>query len=312
MGSPKLPTNLYFVFFRMDSEAIGNLLTAIRDAVSTPHQKDDDIALPVFDPDKNDCGAASWCTSIETLAAELKWSSIKTAAKAGKALRGSAITWFETWEPTGGRSWENFRTDITDAYPEKKNLSEKLSRAVLYNSDSSGSYGEYAREKIRLFRNTKISLTDEQLVELVCGGISDMDVRTAALNSGVITTAALISLLSIYVKTKKRPLDNSQPGPSGAKRPKFSGEKRCFACNQVGHLQSQCPKNKSTQISRLESSQASQMSKPNEFRPKVCTYCKKIGHTESVCFHKQRAESGSSTAITITPTSEANFLGRPN
>ncbi|KAF9419247.1 hypothetical protein HW555_004174 [Spodoptera exigua] len=64
----------------MDPETVGNLLKAIRDAVQ---QKDDDIALPVFDPDKSDCGAKSWCDSIDTLRADLKWSSIRTAAKAG-------------------------------------------------------------------------------------------------------------------------------------------------------------------------------------------------------------------------------------
>ncbi|CAB3254265.1 unnamed protein product [Arctia plantaginis] len=133
----------------MDSEVISELLKAIRDAVSTTHQKDDDIALPLFDPDKNDCGAKNWCCSIETLASELKWSSIKTAAKAGKALKGSALTWFESWEPSEGRSWEKFHADIIDAFPERKNLSEKLSKAVLYNSDSADSNGEYAREKLR-------------------------------------------------------------------------------------------------------------------------------------------------------------------
>lgn len=292
----------------MDAETIGNLLKAIRDAVSTTQQKDDDIALPVFDPDKNDCGAKSWCDSIETLRADLKWSSIRTAAKAGKALKGSALTWFESWEPTDGRSWEKFRIDIIDAFPEKKNLSEKLSKAVLYTSDAADSYSEYSREKIRLLRNTKISFTDDQLMELVCGGISDVDVKMASLNSGITSTAALISLLSIYVKAKKRPLENPNGGPSETKRPKLSGERKCFFCNQTGHIQSQCPKNK--QNSRTPISQTTQLPKPSG--PKVCTYCKKNGHTESVCYHKQRAEKSNSSSITIVPNKEVNFLENPN
>lgn len=292
----------------MDNETVTNLLKAIRDAVSTSQQKDDDIALPLFDPDKNDCGARSWCDSIETLRADLKWSSVKTAAKAGKALRGSASFWLESWEPVEGRSWEQFRTDIIDAYPEKKNLSERLSKAVLYTSDSADSYGEYAREKIRLFRNTKISFSDEQLIELVCGGITDVDVRMASLNNGVTTTATLISILSIYVKNKKRPLDNANLVPVLNKRPKFS-EKKCFNCNQVGHLQIHCPKIKS-QFRTHTVSQTPPLLKPSDPRIKICTYCKKIGHSESVCYHKQRAESNNSS-ITIVPTKEVNFLERP-
>lgn len=134
----------------MDTDVISDFLKSIRDAVSTSHQKDDDVAPPQYDPDKNDCGAASWCESIETLAKELQWSSLKTAAKAGKALRGSALIWFETWDPSEGRTWANLRADVIDAYPEKKNLSEKLRKAVLYTSDSVESYCEYARNKIRL------------------------------------------------------------------------------------------------------------------------------------------------------------------
>lgn len=82
----------------MDVEMVASLLTSIRDAVSKPHSKDDIIALPVFDPEKNDCGAASWCDNIAALAEDFKWSNIKTAARAGKALKGSAISWFESWE----------------------------------------------------------------------------------------------------------------------------------------------------------------------------------------------------------------------
>lgn len=295
----------------MDIEAVTGLLKAIRDAVSTTQQKDDDIALPLFDPDKNDCGAKSWCDSIETLRADLKWSSIKTAAKAGKALKGSALIWFDSWQPSEGRSWEKFCIDIIDAYPEKKNLSERLAKAVLFTSDSSDSYSEYAREKMRLLRNTKISFTDEQLIELVCGGITDVDVKMASLNNGVTTTAALISLLSVYVKSKKRPLENTDSGSIGNKRPRPMVEKKCFTCNQVGHIQLHCPKNKQMSIRSSPTSQPS--SKPSDSRPKIfCTFCKKPGHSESICYHKQRAESSNSSSITIVPSKEVNFLGKPN
>ncbi|KAF9418535.1 hypothetical protein HW555_004684 [Spodoptera exigua] len=173
----------------MDTETIGDLLKAIRDAISKTTQIDGDVALPVFDPEKCDNGAARWCNNIETLAKDLNWSSIKTAAKAGKALKGSALTWFESWDPLEGRSWEKFRADIIDAYPEKKNLSNRLQKAVLFTSDKADSYGEYAREKLRLLRNTTVSFTEDQLIELVCGGVSDVNVRMASLNSNVASTS---------------------------------------------------------------------------------------------------------------------------
>lgn len=152
----------------MDSATLEGLLKAIRDAVAVK-QRGDDVVLPPFDPAKNDNGAENWCTTIDSIAKDLEWSSITTVAKAGKALKGSALLWYETWEPEEGRSWENFRTTLKDLYPEKRNLTDKLSRAVLLTSESSDSYCEYAREKLRLLKNTKISFTEQQLLELVCG-----------------------------------------------------------------------------------------------------------------------------------------------
>lgn len=292
----------------MDPDGVGNLLVAIRDAVSATRQRDDDIALPLFDPEKNDCGAASWCHSIEILSKELNWSSIKTAAKAGKALKGSALLWFESWDPPEGRTWEQFSVDIVSAYPERKNLAEKLRKAVLYVSDSADSYSEYAREKIRLFRNTKITLTEDELIQLICGSITNVDVKMASLNSNVATTSALISLLSTFEKSKKRPHDTSEHASSVAKRPRFNEERKCFSCNLPGHIQAQCTKKAA--LSRV-SNQNSQAFKQNDFRTKVCTFCKKIGHVESVCYHKQRAENKSSS-ITIIPKEGPSFLGKPN
>lgn len=266
------------------------LVKAIRDAITT-NQRHDDIALPLFDPEKNDNGAEGWCRSIEKLGAEFKWSSIQQAAKAGKALRGSALSWFEAWEPETERSWEALRKDLVDLYPEKKNLSEKLSKAVLYTSDSAETYCEYAREKVRLLRCTKVAFTEPQLIELVCGGISEVNVRMASLNSSVGTVPDLIALFSTYEKApKKRSLEEAtKPGQSissNAKRFKsnnevgFRDEKKCFTCGKGGHLMAQCSKNIG-QSSNKESNQRNLQTIKI-----VCSFCKKEGHTFEKCFHR--------------------------
>lgn len=113
------------VVSKMDPAVVEGPLKAIRDAVAgTP--RGDDVVLPPFDPDKNDNGASSWCTNIGAIAADLGWSTITTVAKAGKALKGSALLWYETWEPDEGRTWEQFKITVKDLYPEKRNVSDKL------------------------------------------------------------------------------------------------------------------------------------------------------------------------------------------
>lgn len=295
----------------MDPAVLEGLLKAIRDAVSGNRRAEDDVALPTFDPATSDNGAEGWCRNIEVLSKEFGWSSIATVARAGKALKGSALVWFESWEPSEGRTWEHFRTDLTDLYPEKRNLSEKLSKAVLYNSDSADSYCEYAREKVRLLRNTKISFTETQLIEIICGSIIDVNVKMASFNSNVKSTSELISLFSSYVKPKKRPLENDSNnamGPSKMKRPKLEfrnynpEEKKCYTCGKTGHLKAQCDKNQSqsTEIKKINNTET-------RVPDKLCTICKKIGHNETVCWYKARSD------VQKTQTNnEVNFLGKRN
>lgn len=276
----------------MDPAVLEGLLKAIRDAVSDRH-RGDDVVLPPFDPAKNENGAESWCSSINSIAVDLGWSSVTTVAKAGKALKGSALLWYETWEPEEGKTWEAFRTTLNDLYPEKRNLSDKLAKAVLLNSDTADSYCEYAREKLRLLKNTKVAFTEHQLVELISGGIADISVRMASYNSNVKTTGELISLFTTYSKNpRKRPLDTdnkSSDDPDSTKRPKFekSQERRCFLCNKIGHTRAQCFMN----LNNITENSLSDLRAPGQYNISgsvQCTCCKKIGHTEANCFFKKR------------------------
>jgi hypothetical protein len=280
----------------MDTNLLNSFLTAIRDAI-TSNRRQDDVALPTFDPSTSDNGAEPWCSNVETLGKELGWNGVVMVAKAGKALKGSALLWFDTWDPEGGRTWENFCSELMDLYPPKKNLAEKLSKAVAYNSDSADSYCEYAREKIRLLRNTKINFTEAQLIELVCGSIRDVNVKMASFNSNVRTTAELMILFTAYLKSKKRPLETNgldkDDNTSSFKRPKLQNdntqEKKCFFCGKAGHLRSQCYKFQSDSKKNCKTEQIA-----NTPLKKQCTICKKIGHDETACWYKNRSPQNTS------------------
>ncbi|XP_035442997.1 uncharacterized protein LOC118271158 [Spodoptera frugiperda] len=288
----------------MDLPVLKELLTAIKDAVSGSRLNDSEVALPIFDPAKSDLGAESWCNNIETLAKEFGWSNVATVAKAGKALKGSALLWFETWDPAEGRSWDNLRLELVALYPEKKNLAEKLQKAVLYTSETADSYCEYAREKIRLLKNTKIVFTELQLIELVCGSICDVNVKMASFNSNVKTTSELIALFTSYAKTKKRSIDSKDPSnlhpPKRFKTDFKPNEIKCFNCGKTGHTKQQCYSRKSTQNNDPNSEQGSN----NENR-KFCTYCKKPGHLDSYCRYKPKTDPSNTD-------NQINFLDKAN
>ncbi|KAH9635127.1 hypothetical protein HF086_000848 [Spodoptera exigua] len=269
-------------------QLLEGLVKAIQDAI-TSNRRYDDIALPVFDPEKNENGAEGWCRSIEKLGAEFKWTSIQQAATAGKALRGSALKWFEAWEPETERSWDALRKDLVGLYPERKNLTEKLSKAILYTSDVSDTYCDYAREKVRLLRCTKVAFTEAQLIELVCGGISEVNVRMASLNSSIGSIPDLITLFSTYEKApRKRLLEvATNSGANGAKRFKndtevgYKQDKSCYTCGKSGHVMARCPK-----IEAHSSNKESISSKNLHTNKITCSFCKKQGHSFEKCFHR--------------------------
>lgn len=279
---------IFYVQAMEPSQLLEGLVKAIQDAI-TSNRRSDDIALPIFDPEKNDNGAEGWCRSIEKLGAEFKWTSIHQAAKASKALRGSALLWFEAWEPDTERSWEAFRKDIIDLYPAKKNLTEKMSKAILYTSETADTYCEYAREKVRLLRSTKVAFTEAQMIELICGGIIEVSVRMASLNSSMGSVPDLITLFSTYEKApRKRSAEvATNSGQNNAKRFKSNTEvlpkeaKTCYSCGNSGHLIARCPK-----IEAHSSNKDSSTSKTLRTVKTTCSFCKKEGHSFEKCFHR--------------------------
>lgn len=122
------------------------------------------------------------------------------------------------------------------------------------------------------------------MIRLLCGGIGDIDIRMASLFSSASTTSALILLLVTY-SDQKSPyhlgIKNPEQNAATRLRSNVGSDEKCFACNQLGHVQSQCFKNKQFFIPQQITCPATQMPHPaskvsrSDFRGKTCTFCKK-------------------------------------
>jgi hypothetical protein len=237
------------------------------------------IELPKFDPSSDDRGASKWCDEIEKLGATFHWLEHEQLSRAASSLVGEAKEWFPLWQPTE-KSWENFRTEISNMYPPKRNLHEKFRKASLYVSGDASSYSEYARKKIALIKSLNFTMTENQLLELVIGDIGDVHVKTAAFNSNVKSEAELLVLLSNYKMTNRAPVSHNKLKRDYPFDFKSNDVKLCFNCDKPGHLSRNCKEPR-------------KIAERNNSRPKfekskvICSWCNKPGHVAEKCFAKK-------------------------
>ncbi|XP_076392498.1 uncharacterized protein LOC100874698 isoform X2 [Megachile rotundata] len=219
--------------------------------------------------------ANSWCKVVEEIT---KACSTQVRLNlATHALRGPAKSWYHDWKGQP-RTWEKFSKDLCSVFVTRKNLHERLSRAVAYNSDSAKTYAEYARTKLFYLEQTRVAFQTEELIELIIGAVTDQTIRQSLLNGQYKTTAELIVGLTQFVKptTEKEASEDRRKEQADKQQ---RGKKRCYSCDEVGHIQVNCQKKR-----KLE-----QKEKPG--KRLTCTFCSKKGHEESNCWAKQRAPS---------------------
>lgn len=120
-------------------------IKGLRDASARPSILTN-FEVPLFEPDRDDDGAAKWCDEMEKLGETFNWTSHELLVRSAAGLVGEAKEWFYMWKPSE-KSWEEFRNELSSLYPAKRNLSEKLRKASQYTSKEAKSYCEYARKK---------------------------------------------------------------------------------------------------------------------------------------------------------------------
>ncbi|XP_076660006.1 uncharacterized protein LOC143363281 [Halictus rubicundus] len=216
--------------------------------------------------------ANAWCELVEEITKH--HSGQRRLCLATHAMRGSAMKWYQEWKGQP-RTWDKFKEDLCNVFVSEKKLHEKLLRAVTYTSDSAVTYAEYARTKLSHLEQTRINFKVDELVELIVGAITNEGVRQSVINGQYKSTSDLIVGQAQFTKSSKnrRPTEEFVNRFQDQRPPR----KRCFTCDEPGHLRHECPTKKKSLTHNDISS-----------RVPVCKFCSKRGHEEANCWAKQR------------------------
>ncbi|XP_015435727.1 PREDICTED: uncharacterized protein LOC107191251 [Dufourea novaeangliae] len=241
-------------------------------------------AMPQFSGADLGDDANLWCTRVEELTKDVPHQRLSLATH---ALVGPAKKWYQGWEAQPC-TWEKFREDLCAMFVSERKLHDRLLRALQYASDGVVSYAEYARTKLTYLKQTRVSFSAAEFIELIVTTITDPNVRQAMLNARYNTTSDLLVGISEY---KKIPREKEEQHEAERARPLY--RKRCYTCDIVGHTSRQC-----TKKPRLDRERSPlRRNSPKRHSPKrspprrvvTCTYCSKRGHEEVNCWAKRRA-----------------------
>lgn len=123
---------------------LGKFLKKLAIELKSVAPSDQNFEIPCFFPNEDDVG--KWLGYVEEIRKELKCTDIQILSRVRTALKQNAGPWCEHWRPDV-RSWENFKRDIIEAYPQKKNLGILLKKVCNLTSQNFNTYAAYVHQK---------------------------------------------------------------------------------------------------------------------------------------------------------------------
>nr|CAI5843871.1 unnamed protein product [Callosobruchus analis] len=191
---PIVFTKLNWTMASTDGDSSQSLIAELVKALQSQRSAEQ-VDLPYFRPETNE--STKWAGQVETIKHEVGWSDVQTLARIGQFLLNGAKTWFERWNPDN-RDWDSFCIDFTEAFPPKRNLGRLLKEAAKFTSSFMNTYESYVHEKSARLKNLRAHWSESDLVELIVYGVSELEVRNAAINANCKTISELSSELNSY------------------------------------------------------------------------------------------------------------------
>lgn len=204
-----------------------------------------------------------WLETIDEYASIYKWSDKITCHLALSKLKGAAEVWYRGL-PTRIHSWQEWKDLLLKNFVPKRNLHKLLSAMMACVAKPNQSLYEYTFQKLALINRLKIPLSNEDQVNLIMGGIADKQIQFSVETADIKEPSRLASHFKVYDAARAAQPEigpggvsgtmagagvvasASSAGAGGSHKQATAGQnhlnpKRCYRCNQVGHLKLACP-----------------------------------------------------------------------
>lgn len=254
--------------------------------------------LPEFDPAMKVMSASEWINKINDCGLVYEWDDKVKLYLSGCRLRGNAKLWHDGLTHTF-LNWEVFSHELIKQFPGEESFGQLFIEAAEYKSKPGQDLQEYCFSKLQKINKLKLSMNQDQVVDLIAHGIHDESIQTTILTARLSTVSDLNQRLGVFrAKTKslethkntKETKDHNgskyfkqssfkKPGERDSKSRK---EMVCHGCKKPGHFRRDCPERGEEKVSDARTNNKSVMK---------CTYCRAMGHVEAKCYKKQAAEA---------------------
>lgn len=212
----------------------------------TRHFHDVMKILPEFDPVKNELSIKQWIDKIEEFGDLYSWDEVAVKHYGLSKLVGVARSWRDSL-PRETRTWVQWKVLLEENFPCEESSLKLRMDAQNYRRKHNQDITEYYYEK--LARCNKAKMENRETIEWIVEGLNNIHFRNYL---GPLSRYRTPSSLLLDLKSGSAHIRDTQSvkppekGNTSASTSK-SGESRCFACKQPGHVARDCPQTKDVQ-----------------------------------------------------------------
>lgn len=202
--------------------------------------------IPEFNPSKlSSLSSNQWVRKTESIGSAYSLDGTTLALHAAMKLRGAARLWHDG-APDCATTWDRFKCAFLEAFPTSTNEADVHAELMRRKKRKEETYEEYFYEMVAIAK--KVEISDQAVVRYIIGGLNQTDMMRSLSLQLHDSPIELLRRIKNYEDTMvQEPCRSNQRLDKTANHREaghtgYMGKKRCYNCNELGHISTQLPK----------------------------------------------------------------------